>query len=128
MAPLTALSPNSPNSKMRGWPRLSFGGFKIGKMTVMCQVCDKFFSKQSNLNRHRKEVHGLEAINSVSYDNLVWNYKCLETNCNHSYQRSEGLIQHLQQVHNILFEEIEEIVFSNKSGKLTKTVKKMFLI
>ncbi|KAH1021709.1 hypothetical protein HUJ04_011193 [Dendroctonus ponderosae] len=85
-------------------------------MGVTCFVCNKIFSRQSNLNRHCREVHGLEA-SIVSYDKSVWNYKCLESNCNNSYQKNENLVQHLQRVHNLLFDEPEEIVFTSYSGK-----------
>lgn len=89
-------------------------------MSVICLVCDKIFTKQSNLNRHLQNVHNLEP-KPVSYDNNIWNYKCLETSCNNSFPRCESLIIHLQTVHNVIFEETEEIVFSNKSGKSVPT-------
>lgn len=98
-------------------------------MSVKCFICDKTFSKQYNLNRHRQQVHGLDReekrLKKASplsyYDKTVWNYKCLESNCNTSYQKNESLIEHLQQVHGVLFDKQEEIVFTDKNGKLSHT-------
>lgn len=86
-------------------------------MGVMCLICDKFYSNQSNLNKHRKKVHNLKP-KIVSYDKSKYMYKCLETNCNSSFRYNVGLKVHLTDEHRKQIE-CEEKEFSNKEGKNT---------
>ncbi|KAJ8964007.1 hypothetical protein NQ314_005219 [Rhamnusium bicolor] len=65
---------------------------------VMCKHCDKIFSVQSSLNRHLLEKHNITS-NIISYDASVFNFKCLETNCNVSFKLNEELRQHLKDTH-----------------------------
>lgn len=87
-------------------------------MGVICLVCSKGFSNQSNLNKHTKKVHNLKP-KTVCYDQLKFMYKCLEKNCNCSFRYNVGLKNHLSEVHNKRIES-EEMEFSNKEGKLGK--------
>lgn len=99
-------------------------------MDITCHSCQKSFSKRSNLNRHIREVHNL-STSAIAYEKEVWNYKCFESNCNTSFQKSKGLIDHLQQKHNKHFE-IEEIKLISQDGEffhscLKYTNKQLFL-
>lgn len=83
-------------------------------MPVLCFVCDKIFSTQSNLNKHSKRVHKRKP-KIVSYDQSKWNYKCLESGCNSSFQRCIDLINHLTEDHHINMQS-ETMTFSSKEG------------
>ncbi|XP_072395518.1 zinc finger transcription factor family protein 17-like [Diabrotica undecimpunctata] len=71
-------------------------------MVVMCKECSKVYSSQSNLNRHLKEIHGLNA-QIIFYDKNVTSFKCLE-GCNISFRLRLELVRHLEDCHNFKME------------------------
>lgn len=84
-------------------------------MPVICFLCEKFFANQGNLKRHKKKVHKV-IQEAISYDKSKWNFKCLQSNCNNSFQYNKGLTKHLSEEHNIPIQ-TEELQFENKEGK-----------
>lgn len=69
-------------------------------MAVMCNICEKVFSTQSNLNQHRYRVHKIKENISISYDFNMFGSKCLE-GCNVSFKFISNLRLHLESVHNM---------------------------
>ncbi|KAJ8910558.1 hypothetical protein NQ315_008943 [Exocentrus adspersus] len=72
-------------------------------MPVLCFVCEKIFSTQSNLNKHSKKVHKSKP-KIVSYDQSKRDYKCLENECNSSFRNNIDFINHLSEDHHINIE------------------------
>ena len=68
-------------------------------MGVVCKVCKKIFTRQSNLNAHLKNIHKEIFNNIISYDFNVFNNKCLE-GCNVSFRNVNDLRKHLEHLHN----------------------------
>ncbi|XP_072394744.1 uncharacterized protein [Diabrotica undecimpunctata] len=83
-------------------------------MVVMCKECSKVYSSQSNLNRHLKEIHGLNA-QIISYDKNMTSIKCLE-GCNISFRLRLELVGHLEDCHNFKMER-EMYKFSTIEGQ-----------
>lgn len=81
----------------------------------MCFICDNIFTSQSNLNRHSKNVHNITNI-AISYNKSVFNYKCLEELCNHSFRYNLDLIKHLKSKHSFKIEDEEIKTFANLEG------------
>uniref|UniRef100_A0A1Y1M411 C2H2-type domain-containing protein n=2 Tax=Photinus pyralis TaxID=7054 RepID=A0A1Y1M411_PHOPY len=79
---------------------------KCYNMPVKCEQCSKLFSKRSSLNRHIREVHKMKP-KVASYDTSVWKCKCLEDDCNKSFQQNKALITHLTEEHSKTFDYIE---------------------
>lgn len=88
---------------------------KVFEMPVMCKFCNKIFSRQFTINRHIREIH-MEQVEPVSYAKERWGFKCLEANCDTSFQQGPFLIAHLEKVHELKFES-EIIMFENMDGK-----------
>ena len=84
-------------------------------MPVMCFICDKLLKNQSNLNRHSKNVHNITNT-AISHDKSVFNYKCLEELCNHSFRYNLNLIKHLKSKHRFKIEDEEIKTFANLEG------------
>lgn len=84
-------------------------------MPVICEVCDKIYSCQKNLNKHRKNVHNAPPA-KFSCDKSVHSYKCLESKCNDSFRINEDLVDHLRDKHGLEFL-VEELHFQTFNGK-----------
>ncbi|XP_072400090.1 uncharacterized protein [Diabrotica undecimpunctata] len=80
-------------------------------MPVTCKYCDKVFSRQFTLNRHVTQIH-FKQVERISYAKNVWGFKCLEPDCDNSFQQGKFLINHLENVHNLKFES-QTINFTN---------------
>ncbi|CAG9768283.1 unnamed protein product [Ceutorhynchus assimilis] len=81
-------------------------------MGVHCFECDKVFSTQSNYNRHRSEVHGLDDKVIIEYACEVTMFKCEE--CGISFKKNENLRHHLVQKHNLLnIDHCEKLAFNS---------------
>lgn len=83
-------------------------------MSVQCKYCNGIFSSQFNLNKHCRNIHGVQN-SGISYDKSVYNFKCLEVNCNNSFKFNADLINHLQNNHKFSIVS-EELAFNSIEG------------
>lgn len=83
-------------------------------MPVKCDLCNKEFSTVGNLNKHKRGVHNIEDNIIQSYDFNTNVYKCLE-GCNVSCKSHANLIQHLEEIHNIIIK-IRTLEFKQYRG------------
>ncbi|XP_069679650.1 uncharacterized protein [Periplaneta americana] len=80
------------------------------QMGVACLLCNKIFSNQTNVNRHKREVHDCREKEVIEYDKDVSVFKCLE-GCEVSFKYNSDLRIHLQKKH--INQECEEQEFSS---------------
>lgn len=82
-------------------------------MGVMCTICRKLFSCQSNLNRHTRTAHKA-AVKIAFYELDKYSAKCRECNC--SYRYVADLREHLEKYHKIDFETVT-MFFKSMQGE-----------
>lgn len=82
---------------------------------VYCFYCENVYSKQSNLNRHLKEVHRVRTVSNVDYLYDVASFKCLE-GCEISFKHNIDLRNHLKNNHDIGCN-LKELEFSTLDSK-----------
>ncbi|CAG9860261.1 unnamed protein product [Phyllotreta striolata] len=68
--------------------------------TISCDICDKTYQRISNVNKHKKSVHGVLLPSEDSYDFNSSCFRCLE-GCKIAFKNHISLVLHLQNVHNI---------------------------
>lgn len=82
-------------------------------MAVICDICEKIFNRQQNLNRHKLLVHKIKERNIITYAYDVFSNKCLE-GCEISFKFVDDLRNHLKLKHN--FEMLcEELNFNSEN-------------
>lgn len=84
-------------------------------MGVLCFICEKVFSNQSNINKHMRNVHNKQSPSIIEYEGSVGLFKCLD-GCNVSFKCNKDLRNHLQQKHSV-YQEILTPTFTSYSGK-----------
>lgn len=79
--------------------------------SAFCDICHKKFSRQGNVNKHKRIVHKVICP-------IERKIKCLECNWR-SFSSLKELRNHLHEIHqNPMTEEVKE--FQNISGKMFK--------